>query len=365
MGAFRLLLAVAVFLAHARVNFPGLAAPGSMFTREKLHIMVGSGHAVFAFFIASGFYMAMVIEAKYAGAPKRFYLNRALRIYPANFAILAAYALYFLSSGTASFLTLDTVPGREWMTPIALFSNVFFLGGELVPLFNKADWQFILSPIWSLSVEIYFYLLAPFIVRLSTMRIAGLTLAAFAFRMGLYWSGVPLLPWRYFLFPSDFVFFLMGVLAYRLLGRIDAKPIGIAAATLLFGLVTYEPFWGFKDLDQWQCWMFYILVAACTPLIFNLTKKSAVDNFLGHLSYPIYLGHLFMLSLVARFYNVGPLDKTGVALVLTFALAIAIYTIIDRPIEELRRRVAGARSERASERLGYNLEAAMKKSSIC
>ena len=82
MGTFRFVLAIAVMLSH----IVAIVGP-SVVNRESLHILVWSGHAVFAFFIISGFYMSLIINENYAKLPdgiRRLYLNRALRLYPVH-----------------------------------------------------------------------------------------------------------------------------------------------------------------------------------------------------------------------------------------------------------------------------------------
>ncbi len=67
MGIIRILLALSVLTAHAGpLPILGSLLPGSF--------------AVKAFFALSGFYMAMVSEAKYAN-PAHFYWNRFSRIF--------------------------------------------------------------------------------------------------------------------------------------------------------------------------------------------------------------------------------------------------------------------------------------------
>ena len=161
MGTFRVILALSVFAAHVYTTFANGAPPddwNSPVWRNKLHIFIWSGHAVFAFFILSGFYMAMVICQKYSKLPdgtRRFYYNRALRLYPTNWVILAGYILFYVATHTPSFLTFHGGP-RPWLTPIAFFCNFFFLGTEIIPFGVKSTWYYVVGTGGSLSVEGYF-----------------------------------------------------------------------------------------------------------------------------------------------------------------------------------------------------------------
>src|SRR5262245_57884456 len=133
MGTFRVVLALAVMIAHIAT----MVGP-SIVNRESLHILIWSGQAVFAFFIISGFYMALIINEKYAKLPNgtsRFYLNRALRLYPIHWVVLSLFAAGALVTSTPYFLIgYQMEPLGRWLFAIA--SNVFFFGAEVLPFFD-------------------------------------------------------------------------------------------------------------------------------------------------------------------------------------------------------------------------------------
>lgn len=103
--------------------------------------------------------------------------------------------------------------------------------------------------------------------------------------------------------------------------------------------MTWPPLWTAPDLDQPLSWVFYVCVWISTPFLFNLTRRSRLDNMLGQLSYPVYLSHILVLEILTR-TGVGRLDKGLVAAVLTLALSVALYLFVDRPIERIRTRIA-------------------------
>jgi peptidoglycan/LPS O-acetylase OafA/YrhL len=81
MGVLRLILAIAVVIAHTEPIF-GFR-------------LVGSDVAVQAFYIISGFYMAMILTEKYARKEsyKLFITNRFLRLYPIYWIVLLGTVL--------------------------------------------------------------------------------------------------------------------------------------------------------------------------------------------------------------------------------------------------------------------------------
>ena len=342
MGTFRLVLAMAVMLAHIRGTIGA-----SIVNRESLHILIWSGQAVFAFFVISGFYMSLIINEKYAKLPngtRRFYLNRALRLYPIHWVVVALFIAGALVSGTPYFLTGDQMlPLGRWL--FAVLSNVFFFGAEILPSMGGDNGRFMVGMIWSLSIECYFYAMAPFIVRRSLTTLALFALAALGFRLSLYFAGLPVFPWRYFFFPANLVFFLMGSISYHayvwVRGKAYARALGIAAALLLAVCTVTPALWTAADLDMPIAWLFYVCVWIAAPLLFNLSRNSRLDNVLGHLSYPIYLSHPLVIAGVRRIDTLG-IDKGLVATVATLALSAALYAFIDRPIEPFRRRIGAS-----------------------
>ena len=339
MGTFRFVLALAVLMSHIAARL----GP-SIINRTSTHILVWSSEAVFAFFIISGFYMSLIINEKYAQlehGTRRFYLNRALRLYPIHWTLLLLFALGYLYVGAPSFLVGDfRDPLWRWL--YAVISSTFFIGVDVLPLVDHDNWKFVIGPTWSLGIESSFYLLAPFIVRRSARTLFALFAAALALRLGLYFSGVPAQPWLYSFFPADFVLFLMGALSYRLYVRVQdwpfAKWLGAAAAALLILCVTTPFLWTSPDLDSPLAWCFYVCVGICTPLLFKLTAGWKIDNLLGQLSYPVFLSHVLVISVVLR-SDPYPYDKGLVAATLTLAVSLALYQFIDRPVERIRERI--------------------------
>lgn len=91
-----------------------------------------------------------------------------------------------------------------------------------------------------------------------------------------------------------------------------------------------------------MAWLFYVLVAVCTPALFALTRRWRFDNILGQLSYPVYLSHILVIDTVARLPLPPALDRGLVAAIGTLALSVVLFVAIDRPVEQLRRRVGTA-----------------------
>jgi peptidoglycan/LPS O-acetylase OafA/YrhL len=375
MGTFRTILALLVVCVHLRP----IGGPG-------LHIVShGAIFAVKAFFIVSGFYMAMVLHGQYRDRPVRdFYLSRGTRLLPLYWLVgaLTIAAEYLLVAPGQRFYPLASPraygaglePGSlplpillyaatSVLTMIGLDTGMWLgfgkVGGALglhpdyVP---AATSVMALSPIpqaWTIGVELTFYLVAPFIVGRSLWTIAMLALASLVFRFGMAHLGFDGEPWSRSLFPSELVFFLMGVAAFRLYLRLPTltnpyinlwRVAPITVALLISPVLSRQPNVLLADTVP------YVLVAIGIPFLFNSTKSSALDARIGGLSYPIYIGHMFIMGAVQLIIPQAVLMPLGSGwawlaanIVCVVAFAFALDTLVAAPIDRWRRRF-GART---------------------
>src|SRR5216117_25272 len=119
MGTVRLLLALIVAGAHL------MALPADSYWRR-------GGTAVFAvtaFFVISGFYMALVLDTRYRSRPIRdFSLSRGLRLLPAYWFISAATVLFaWTLAGTSATFSplLNPLPVWRGLNLFALPIPIF------------------------------------------------------------------------------------------------------------------------------------------------------------------------------------------------------------------------------------------------
>jgi len=206
---------------------------------------------------------------------------------------------------------------------------------------------------WSLSIELCFYLLAPFMVRRSATALAFMISASLLLRFVLvYWLGWQDDPWSYRFFPSELALFLCGAGAYRIYralrqGTMDARTrmgwaaLGFAAATALATSHYPSPF------NIWLNIGLVVAVLLILPVLFKLTQRSKIDGHIGELSYPMYLCHMlviwsFDLMRVPR----GVTWDIGV-LITTLVLSIILYWYVDRNVDNFRHRKFSARAQPA------------------
>ena len=335
----------------------------------------GATFAVKGFFIISGFYMALVISTRYYALPVvDFYASRLLRLLPLYWFIgllTVAAELWLVRHGhqfhklvspvaNATGLDLGSLPLPILAYVVVSVSTMFGLdtgqwlgftrvAGQLslAPDFAPNSTTVVdLSPVppgWTIGLELLFYLIAPFIVRRSIWFIVALCVFSLVFRFSMMRAGFSGYPWSRSLFPSELVYFLLGVLAYRLYLIVPDLHFAawtqacIAATVLVVALIYWPIDYVVRGSLIWNT-LPYVLIAAGIPFLFKLTKDNALDANVGELSYPIYMCHLFVMGLVEW----SPLNAVPVwpRHILTIILVIIVAFLLDRllvlPIDRLR-----------------------------
>jgi peptidoglycan/LPS O-acetylase OafA/YrhL len=366
MGSIRLLLAFAVLVSHTTVS--------------EIDIMPGPV-AVQFFFIISGFYISLILEKKYKDqGVLLFYSNRLMRLFPTYLVVLFVSMTVLCLLDVGIFTHFDKMKDvyrvNAFVTASLLWTNICVIGQEILFLLkvdqvsgtfrwfldntNSQDaWVFLLVPQgWSLSLELYFYLLAPFILKLRNLTIVGLFLLSLALRLYIGCKGedYDLLARRFF--PAELCFFLVGMLSYRLLERIqksEIKPfVGGYCLAAVVGAILFFP----KIALSGSLALAVLLAFLTVPFVFNLTKDSKLDNFLGKLSFPVYMVHFLVIALFEEFWD----DYSVFFLLLVvIAAALLIHLLIEVPIDRWRQwRVMKTPSRDVNEffnnnRLNYSL----------
>ena len=325
MGILRLYLALCVIASH---------------TNRIAFIPMHSGdQAVQAFFMVSGFYMELVY-GKYASAGA-FYRSRAQRIFFPYWTILGLILIVSLALGLICGHWGEFTPylnasqrngaGGVWLAGISNFTvfgqdAVYFLKADpgrslaFTPDFRASGhplWYLLAIPqAWSVSVELMFYLLMPVLTKLRSRWLGGALAISLAARFCTYhvigWSGDP---WSYRFLPFELSFFILGMLACRFwrnhrpelerrlrflsgpgrrLTWVRAGCVLAVCLTLKVGVATASRVIGYDNATLLfnLCWLLLL------PPLFTISAADRLDREVGELSYPIYLVHYFIISLV-------------------------------------------------------------------
>lgn len=364
MGILRLLLAFSVLVTHLDIRSNPML-PGEI--------------AVQLFYIISGFYMAMILTTKYSSNTSGFFKNRFLRLYPIYFSILIIIFLVGFISELATGQSLNNY--RAVFTEykdgnISLVTMIFVVISNLSMLFqdlmmflklrggmpvfgafansNPPLYTLLYMPqAWSLSLEITFYAIAPWIVKSKKIILiaisVSLAIRVFLYSMGLYHD-----PYSYRFFGSELSVFLLGSLSYHLFTmkvyEAIRKYILIIVAVIVASLIFWEYLFHFNVLSRY---IYFCAFAALVPYIFQYFKDIKSDSRLGELSYPFYLIHIVAISLgdaiIAAIPNTqATLSRGGVrileifiATAISLLISVLLINLVQKRVDRLRKVIRG------------------------
>nr|WP_232006715.1 acyltransferase [Mycobacterium sp. 1245805.9] len=322
-------------------------AAGRLFGRFDL--------AVAVFFALSGFLLWRGHAAAARGlAPPRtghYLRSRAVRIMPAYL--------------VAVVVILTLLPDADHASPTVWLANLT-LTQIYVPLTLTGG----LTQMWSLSVEVSFYLALPVLALLARRLPVGARVPAIAALAALSWAWgwVPIQPgagtnplnWP----PAFFSWFAAGMLlaewVHSGIGvphRFARHRIVMAVVALLAYLLAASPLAGPEGLVPGTAAQFAVKTAAGSVVAFALVAPLVLDRVdtphrvlgstamvtLGRWSYGLFIWHLAALAMV--FPVLGTFPFTGrmpsvLALTLIFGWAIAAvsYALVESPCREALRR---------------------------
>lgn len=333
----RFLAAFTVLMFHAEITMPPV---------EVWFPLFHQGHAgVQLFMVISGLILSMIAYGRKLDIP-RFYANRVLRIYPLFIVIVSLG--YFTNPDR------PTSQGLDYLLALLPVSNLY--RGAYGPFGGQ---------LWSVAVELQFYLLFPFLL---------IAIEKYGERFAWFLLGFLILM-RILVLKATGTVHMMAYLT--IFGALDAFVIGMlagrfhmrrgrevsawwaVAAFVLVNAVLYVLFrknffhWDYDSgrsvspSRSWVLWptfeafLFAFLVLAYMNGRFTL-PFSAAAAALGRWSYSIYVWHSMLLVMIVR--AVEPLGLHsyvvgfGIALPLTVAVAYASYHVIERPFLEMRMR---------------------------
>jgi peptidoglycan/LPS O-acetylase OafA/YrhL len=219
---------------------------------------------------------------------------------------------------------------------------------------------------WSLGLEIWFYLMAPFVVRSPRRTVIWLVLALVLFAATELWveegiwgfwveESVWKYSWKYRFFPCIMVFFAIGALSFHLRefyrGHSIRKKIDPVALKvffpLTFGFLVFPDLMSLIVAPQHHLKLLLLIALPCLPIWFEATRNIRIDRLLGELSYPIYLNHTLIILLTAPLVAEGGNESVRSILVLLIstAMAYAMYRFIEQPINGWRQRRVKSRED--------------------
>ena len=352
MGLLRLWLAFTVLRFHTTAMGSGWMPNGQA--------------AVEAFFVLSGFAMAMVLEEKYQGALRRFWIQRFLKLWPAYIAALLlslAFEIYlwnFRQAGAGVVQEFSGGPSPSFFSWVLIaFSNLSLIGQDLMILLGlngqgrpvlalassgasySAIHYMVIPQAWSLSIELIFYALAPWYVRLSSRSLVAIAGAGILLRLAFIAADGSGNAWAYRVAPIELPTFALGILswrAYRAMDKAEAGPLAPWRSLAGWALMLLAPQVGGDMLLQSLA--LALATALALPWIFSASRRFSWDQSLGEWAYPLYLLHHLLSYLgtdIARHLGVTP--RFWVLALASLAASALFWKLLQAPISALRRRL--------------------------
>jgi peptidoglycan/LPS O-acetylase OafA/YrhL len=359
MGVLRVLLALSVVISHLG-GFFGVS-------------LVGGTASVQMFYVISGFYMATILTEKYD--PRRdiwiFFSNRFLRIYSIYFVCLvlslAVYALLYIAGLGGWFFPEAAANGDRlgWFGKVWLaFTHVFVVGQETTLFLEYTDnglgftpngpsgplqlWRMLAVPqAWSISLELMFYCIVPFLIRYGTRTLCLIIAATLALRFATYAAGYEIDPWINRFFPFELGLFVLGMVARRIydssIGGIS-RDVQIAIVIIFFIVSCFVRELMFYLKMVYVMWPYYFSALIVLPCLFQLTRHNKFDGFIGTFSYPLYLVHWLVMTTydsLAPKMNWPTVDsniRVAACVLVSFLLSWLIVIIVEAPLDRFRQR---------------------------
>lgn len=302
------------------------------------------------FFLISGFLIIylLIIEKETTNKISlwKFYTRRSLRIFPLYYAIVGiAYLFFQPHDAFINFTAFNFFAGNFWMISVDRWTIST------------------LNPLWSISIEEHFYLVIPLLIYIIPVK-----------KLTWLFFSVILISVGYRLFASStFEYYWMRIYMHTA-SRCDVLAIG----GLLAYLYRYNTTW-LKKINPSVVWISCFVVLACMALldfsdfskyfnvlfkkylyiiplavafigfindtsdpIFKFFKNQRLLNYLGKISFGIYMFHSPVLLFIERIWLSGPMRVGYIlsAIGLTCLLAAFSFECFEKQILRLKRFVS-------------------------
>lgn len=325
--------ALAVFMVHSSLVLNG--------TNPRISNILNFGkYGVVVFFVLSAFTIYMSISKSQQFSFKKYFTRRFLRIYP----------LYMIMILFGSLLG-----------GIAFYNNIFEVNTGITSLLNHLSFanlinlpyrNNVLGVEWTITVEVFFYILIP-IIWLILKKDKRLLLP-----LGLISTGITLIPiillpynagqgdvnnFTLWMVEIYFLTYLIRIILYIIWEKTKVMKWNNAWLIFWIGIlflyqlvISHEYITNVIMVSIWTAGLILILRSR-TNLMRSLFENKAIEH-IGLISYSFYLIHFLVLGFVSQY------DKGISALILSLLATIVVstiaYRLIEIPFQNLGKRIS-------------------------
>lgn len=364
IDALRGLAIFGVLCVHfAKFGMGALSLEGMPFNFDNF--LTEGRYGVALFFVVSAFTLSRSIESRIMTEPlaiRKYFLRRFFRIAPSFYLVIL---LVFFIKGTGSIYYVN--PAHPELTWFDLLTHITFTNGFFPYYVND-----FLGVEWSIATEFCFYMLLPFFmfflllqlqVRVKFFAIIGLFIMA----LYMYWliSVDDLLftmyenldssagnAWSYFFIGSQLHVFIVGILVWQFMQLDLHKYISNKTAITclficLFIAILFTYMHGehvTNELFSFLALPFWAMMSGLLIVFLDIVRpKLAWLEFLGKISFSLYLVHLFIGSKTAEptgiWLNIAQISTSEIAFgayfllntVLSICVAFLMHKFIELP----------------------------------
>ncbi len=290
-----------------------------------LSFMGSLGVAVF--FILSGYVIFISIDKE---STSKFLIRRAMRIYPT---IIIATLINFMIQVHYGAISFDLNSIRIFLLNISLFGGAF--------IYNE---NFILQIVWTLTVEVQFYMIAAIILFITKGKVDNLIYYSItiALLFLMFVSKLTTLlsdsPFKAYIGVGSTIlpFILIGTSLCMLNKKVISNKQFLSILFLIFLAISLSPYPVYYSIDKGlPSYLLAIIMFAVCLYSDRLSHfmSHQVMLFLGKISYPLYAIHISVLNLMK--YQPMPGGDSGMFIrIIIFSLlsAYLIHVYIESPV---------------------------------
>lgn len=325
LDLLRLILATSVIFLHLK-HLSGSAELNSLFgTIDWL-----SSRAVPAFFIVSGFLIFMSFDKN--TNLKSYAMARILRLYPAFLVLIfVCVVVGFINAAGRPYFSVGAL---KYIFYNSLFLN--FMQPTLPYLFSNNEINVVNGALWTLKIEVMFYVLVPFLYfffktynRLLLLSLLFLSSLAYIYLIQIVENGfgISLPPALQNQLPAFMHYFTFGIAMYLYFNffvKYAYILLVVSFILVYLGIGYIEP----------------VLIGLLILILFIKTKTLISFRKFGDISYGVYIFHFPIIQIIASQigFDKNPIVMSVLVLVVTFVLSFLSWHLLEKRMIGLKKK---------------------------
>ncbi len=336
LTSLRFFFAFVVFLSHLTFVKTDLA----WYNYLKNNVFFEGYLGVGFFFILSGFVLALNYEKKVIDNPnfdkKKFYIARIARIYPLHVLTFCVMLPFVIINVWQGYFHWD-IAG----------ANLFLLQ-SYIPV---KDFYFSINNVsWSISTELFFYLMFPFYViwlhKFPKLKyILLLIIPIIIFAEPYFRTNMKLEKAIFYINPIVRSFdFILGIITCQIYKKIKDTPINFSKGTLIeiAAITVLAIFFYFHNdvarafrygIYYWIPMVGIVLIFALQKGFFSRILQHKILVYLGEISFAFYMIHMIVIKYGNQYLpKINDFQKIGIYFVIALILSALTFEYFEKPV---------------------------------